>query len=148
MRAAQLFAMAIGLMMAIGIAVSRKRSDPKRPPIMRVRTPDGSVVEMPVERSASGVVDPRLGSYLRSVVIFEESYRAEQGQYTKDLSSIERDRPANTKLYIVKIGDDGIRLSAINSKTEVQCDVFAGDSAKWAFGYAYDNRLPRCGKLR
>ena len=40
------------------------------------------------------------------------------------------------------------RMSAINAATEVQCDVFSGDSAKWAFGYAYDNRSPRCGKIR
>jgi hypothetical protein len=39
-------------------------------------------------------------------------------------------------------------MTAINSKTEVQCDVFSGDSAAWAFGYAYDNHTPRCGKMR
>jgi hypothetical protein len=103
MRAIQLFALVIGLTVAIGIAFSRMRSDPKKPPLRRVRKPDGTVVEMPVQRS-NGTVDT--------------------------------------------IGDDGIRMSAINTNTEVQCDVFAGDSAKWAFGYAYDNRSPRCGHIR
>ena len=51
MRAAQLFALSIGLIVAIGIAVSRMRSDPQKPSIVRVRTPDGSIVEMPIVRS-------------------------------------------------------------------------------------------------
>jgi hypothetical protein len=131
MRAVQLFALAIGLMIAIGVAVSRMRSDPNRPPIVRVRTPDGSIVEMPVVRSNSGVLDPRIGGYLRSAIVYEE-----------------RDRPANTRLYILRVGGEGIRMTAINSKTEIQCDVFMGDSATWAFGYAYDRGAPRCGKVR
>jgi tetratricopeptide (TPR) repeat protein len=72
MRAAQLFALLIGLNVAIGIAVSRMQSDPQTPPIVRVRTP----------------------------VVYEESFRSEQGQYTKDLAPLERDRPANRRLYI------------------------------------------------
>lgn len=148
MRAAQLFALAIALVMGIGFAASRVRRNPERPPLMRVRTPDGTVVEMPITRSNAGVADPRLGSFLRQAMIAEESHRAETGAYTKDLSLVARERPANTMIYVVKIGDDGIRMSAINTKSDIQCDVFAGDSARWAFGYAYDNRSPRCGKTR
>jgi hypothetical protein len=148
MRAAQLFALSIGLIVAIGIAVSRMRSDPQKPSIVRVRTPDGSIVEMPIVRSNSGVIDPRIGGYLRAAVVYEESFRSEQGQYTKDLAPLERDRPANTRLYILRAGSEGIRMTAINSKTEIQCDVFMGDSATWAFGYAYDRGAPRCGKIR
>jgi hypothetical protein len=39
-------------------------------------------------------------------------------------------------------------MSAVNPATHIQCDIFAGDSATYAFGYAWDQRTPRCGKIR
>jgi hypothetical protein len=147
MRAAQLFALAIGVVLVIGFAFSRSTVGPKGPRVVRMTTRDGNVVEVPMQ-PRSGTLDPRLGSYLRQALVFEEMYRADQGSYTSDISKITVDRPANTTLHIIRVGENGIRMSAINSQTEIQCDVFAGDSAHWAFGYAYDSRMPRCGKLR
>ena len=81
-------------------------------------------------------------------MVYMESMRAETGEYTTDVKKIGVDRPANVSLHIIRVGMDGFRMSAIDNKQERQCDMFSGDSARWAFGYAFDPRMPACGKLR
>jgi hypothetical protein len=49
---------------------------------------------------------------------------------------------------MLRVADDGLRMTAIDNTTDRQCDIFAGDSAHWAFGHPYDSRVPACGKLR
>ncbi len=142
-----LFVGGVGLVVALGFAFSRTTVSRRPAPVMRVVTRDGDMIEVPVQRSGRGA-DPRLGSFLRTALVAEESYRAEAGDYTSDVSKLMIERPANTTLHVVRVGEDGLRMSAINETADLQCDVFAGDSARWAFGYAYDPRMPRCGRVR
>jgi len=99
-------------------------------------------------RSILTAPDQRLAVYLRSAYVAMVSSYADNGKWTTDPSKLPMDRPANSELRIVSTSNDGLRLSAIDNKTHRQCDLFTGDSAKMAFGYAYDPSQPACGKVR
>src|SRR3990172_2523345 len=81
--------------------------------------------------------DMRVVAFLRSTLTMAEMLRAERGG-----------DPANVSLHVVRVGPTGLRLTAVDHPRQRQCDVFAGDSAFWAFGYAFDPRAPACGKIR
>jgi len=152
-----LFAGAI-LVVFLGVFAISRLTSPRQRPLMRVTTRNGDVMEFPVQMgrggdpasrpARGGFIEPTLASFLKSAHVAEATYYADRGEYTKDIAMLNLTRPANTQLHIVSAGPDGMRMSAINTKSGLQCDLFAGDSAKWAFGYAYDPGRPNCGKLR
>lgn len=86
--------------------------------------------------------------YLRSAYTAMMANYAENAQWATDPSKLPLDRPANTELHIVSTSNYGVRLSAIDNKSKRQCDLFTSDSAKMAFGYAYDPSMPACGRIR
>jgi len=108
----------------------------------------------------AGVADPRIAAarttaadmrvvaFLRSTLTMAEMLRAERGEYPSDPKVLASERPANVSLHVVRVGPTGLRLTAVDHPRQRQCDVFAGDSAFWAFGYAFDPRVPACGKIR
>jgi len=96
----------------------------------------------------AGTGEMAMVNYLRQAIVSEMAYSADQGAYTTDITKLRIDRPANVQVIVPKVGDMGMRMTAINEQLGRQCDIFAGDSAKWAFGYAWDSRVPRCGKIR
>ena len=157
------------LVVFLGVFAISRLTSPRQTPLVRVRTRDGSVVEFPVQAGSArgglagapgrrgdqppavrgdGVVDPTLASFLRQAHVAQTMFCADNGTYTRDVTVLHLTRPANTQLHILSSGFDGLRMSAVNTKTGKQCDVFSGDSAKWAFGYAYDVGRPACGDLR
>lgn len=99
-------------------------------------------------RSILTLPDQRLATYLRSAYVAMMASYADMGQWPTDPTKLPMDRPANSELRIVSASNYGVRLSAIDNKTHRQCDLFTGDSAKMAFGYAYDPSMPACGKVR
>jgi hypothetical protein len=99
-------------------------------------------------RSILTAPDQRLAVYLRSAYVAMVASYADNGKWTTDPSKLPMDRPANSELRIVSTSNDGLRLSAIDHRSGRQCDLFTGDSAKMAFGYAYDPSQPACGKVR
>ena len=147
MRALMLFVTVFGLVVLLMFAWSRSTISKRPAPVVRVTTRDGDIIEMPMERSGRGS-DPRLGSFLRTAMVAEEAYFAETGHYAVDAKLLPLERPANTALVIARADGDRLRLSAVNQSRKVQCDMFTGDSARNAFGYAFDPRIPRCGKVR
>jgi hypothetical protein len=151
---ATLLARVAGLMLLLGFAISatgRRGGGTSRGPVTQQELMERGVAVGPAPRGAGrGILpqDQRLAYYLRTVMVYMESMRAEMGTYPSDVRKIAVDRPANVQLLVIRVGEEGIRMSAIDNVLERQCDVFAGDSARWAFGYAYDTRMPGCGKLR
>lgn len=99
-------------------------------------------------RSVLTMPDQRLAGYLRAAFVAMNVGFAETGQWPTDPAKLPMDRPANTELRIVSTSYNGVRLSAIDNRSKRQCDLFTGDSAKMAFGYAYDPSMPACGKIR
>jgi len=143
-----LFVLVIGVIFFAGFSFARRPAS-SRPPRgdLEVTGPveKGITVRLVPGPSAG---DPRLGPFLRQAIVFAESWRAEYGTYPTDVRKVDLQRPANVALYITRVGEEGLRMSAINSRTDIQCDAFVGDSARWAFGYAFDPRVPACGKVR
>lgn len=101
-----------------------------------------------MQRALRSATDARAASFLRQALVMAEALRADEGKYSNDRRRFTRERPANVVLNVIRVGDEGIRMTAIDNSTQRQCDIFAGDSAHWAFGYAYDPRVPACGKAR
>ena len=121
----------------------------RRPSV--VATINGVPVEVgPVEmgKALQSARGGRAAAFLRRTIVMAEAMRAEEGTYTSDVRKLIHERPANVDVYIIRAGAEGVRMTAIDHEVRRQCDIFTGDSARWAFGYAYDPRRPGCGPIR
>jgi hypothetical protein len=145
-----LFALAVIAVILGGFAFfTRGRRDrPLPPPEVTINGIPVRPVDIRVRNALVGAQDARAITFLRRTLTMAEVLRADVGTYPSDPRKLVGERPANVSLYIIRVGDDGLRMTAIDNVTNRQCDVFAGDSAHWAFGYAYDPRIPACGKIR
>ena len=145
-----LFALAVIAVIMGGFAffTRERRNRPLPPPEVTINGVPIRPVDIRVRNALVGAQDARAITFLRRTLTMAEALRAEVGTYPSDPRKLVGERPANVSLYIIRVGDDGLRMTAIDNVTNRQCDVFAGDSAHWSFGYAYDPRMPACGKIR
>jgi hypothetical protein len=147
-----LYVLVIFAVIVAGFSFStRSRSRDARPAPNAVLSIDGVPVrpgDLRVRNALIAAQDSRAATFLRRALVTAEALRAEDGKYTSDTRRLAPERPANVVLHVLHVGDEGLRMTAIDNSTLRQCDIFAGDSARWAFGYAYDPRVPACGKLR
>jgi hypothetical protein len=146
-----LFALAVMAVIVGGFSFftrGRRNRDREIPPQVTINGVPVRPVDIRVRNALVGAQDARAITFLRRTLTMAEVLRADEGKYTSDPRKLVGERPANVSLYIIRVGDDGLRMTAVDNVTNRQCDVFAGDSAHWSFGYAFDPRVPACGTIR